>query len=660
MAIPPASPGRSATLAPMRTDTLKIVVVGTRPNFTKHFALEHACRKFGVECVVAHTGQHYDDNMSDVFFDELGLTRPAHSNRIEKGTPAQVLGQIMTFLENVLYTERPDVTVVYGDVTSTMAGALASARLGIPVAHIEAGVRAGNIYNPEELNRRVTEVSSCLLFAHIEDAYQNLLQAGFPRNQIVLAGDIVHDSLLLAMERFNIAVTDEGYAVVTFHRAENTDDPVRLAQICRALVNSRREIRFPVHPRTRDALRREGLWDGLAACGHIRLMEPLGFIDNVRLLAGANRVVSDSGGLRREGYILGKPVVSLTSMVWVPAMVAAGWELVADVDGDKILFGLHDFTPPASRPAIFGDGTAAERVVRVLTGRFGRAGQTAPVMTGLANQNSLVSRAFLPPAADMAAASDGRESVSVVIPCYNEEESLPTLFERLDALRHILDNNTHRLEYILVDDGSTDATWQKLQATYGGSSLVKLIRTPRNMGYGGALKVGMVAAETDIVVTADADTNYDVREIPKLLAALTPGVDITTASPFLHEGDWHYPAHRFILSRGVVVLYRLALGRAAGDLVTFTAGFRAYRRNVVAAVLPDADDFLANAEIISRALLAGMTVAQIPATIYDRKFGQSKMKTFRMIFRHLDFIARLALGRVKPRPGGSVPGGSAT
>lgn len=628
-----------------------LVILGTRPNFIKHYAFQEGCQRHGIECVTAHTGQHYDDNMSRIFFEELGILPPHYLLDLKKSTPAGELSDMIQFLERVIFQERPDVTLLYGDVTSTMAGALASSRLGVPVAHVEAGVHTLSRFNPEELNRRVTEACTHTFFPHIEDARQNLLAAGVPEQDILLTGDIVMDSLLLAMKSNHIEVEDKGYLFVTMHRAENTDDPARMAAICRALIEQPRPVRFPIHPRTRQALQRSGLLAELEAASHLELLPSLSYLESIRLLAGAHRVLSDSGGVRREAYILGKPVISLIEMVWVPAMVQCGWEWIAGADPEKIRQGLDSFTPPTHRPDIFGDGRAVDRMLAFLQQRYGKdATHKQHPVTGFHNQHSLVAAALHHQSSNsptLIRSSVLRTLISLVIPCYNEEETLPTLFYRLHDLEMLIDAQRYRLQFVLVDDGSSDNTWEMLNRKFGRDAMVKLVRNPVNLGYGGALKVGLNAADGEFIVTVDADTNYDLRESPRLLDALVEsGADFVTASPFMDEGTWNYPVHRFMFSRSVVVMYRHLLGPCAGDIVTFTCGFRAYRKACLPAIMPEANDFLANAEIQVRALLKGLRVVQVPAIVYERKYGQSKLKTLRTIRSHLGLMWRMRRGEV--------------
>ncbi|MBF0186453.1 MAG: UDP-N-acetylglucosamine 2-epimerase (non-hydrolyzing) [Magnetococcales bacterium] len=623
-----------------------LTIIGTRPNFIKQFAFGRACRLAGVECLQLHTGQHYERALSDMIFQELDIPQPEYRNTLERSTPAGELSQIMGFIEAVIHQELPNVVVVFGDVTSTMAGALAASKLGVPVAHVEGGVRGGNRHNPEELNRQVAERCAHLHFAHIDEAYQTLLREGVAESEVVLTGDIMKDSLKLILEEKDIQVSDQGYVAMTMHRAENTDNPKRLNTIVRAMLACPRPIRFLVHPRTKAALENHGLMETLQASDTIELLPPLGYVDTIRLLAGANRVLSDSGGVRREAYILGKPVISLTEMVWVPAMVEAGWELVADVDEASIAYGLSTFQPPEERPEIFGDGKAAERMVEELQNRF--KDFTYHSVIGITNTDSLIAMAMKQRQKrhQITRYSEPLHHLTVVIPCYNEEAALPTLFFRINQLHELIDGQRYRVGYVFVDDGSSDGTWEMLSSHFGNSTSVRLIRNEHNLGYGGALRRGLLAAEGDLVATIDADTNYDIRSIPELLKAMTPDAHLVTASAFMNEGSWNYPSHRFIFSRGVVVLYRYLLQEKACDVVTFTCGFRIYRGDVVKALVPEANDFLANAEILVKALLAGLSVKQTPSVIHERMHGQSKLRTLRTIQRHLGFMWRLWRKRI--------------
>jgi dolichol-phosphate mannosyltransferase len=236
-------------------------------------------------------------------------------------------------------------------------------------------------------------------------------------------------------------------------------------------------------------------------------------------------------------------------------------------------------------------------------------------------------------------------SVSIVTPMYNEQESLPVFLYRLQHVETLL-RHDYETEIILVDDGSGDRTAALLDEAVKSFANAQVLRHERNQGFGAALKTGLQRATGDLVVTIDADTNYDQLEIPHILTYLTDEYDLVTGSPFLPGSTWHYPAHRFVMSRAVVVLYKRVL-RGRGDaLATFTCGFRVYRRPVLERIMPEANDFLATAELLVRALLRGYRIAEFPTVVYPRRFGRSKLRTLPTILAHLRFMRRVYRGEV--------------
>ena len=240
-----------------------------------------------------------------------------------------------------------------------------------------------------------------------------------------------------------------------------------------------------------------------------------------------------------------------------------------------------------------------------------------------------------------------RCQVSLVTPCYNEEESLPTYFQRVAELRAELEKHDIEIEVVMVDDGSKDATWSLIQQHCSVTPGFKPYKHDQNGGFGKALQTGLRHAGGDVVVTIDADTNYDLRETPSMLACLDDGADVVTASPFVEGASWKYPAHRFVLSKGLVLLYRLALGPKVKPLSVYTCGFRAYRRETLDVVMPRSDDFLATAEMIVRALWADFAVVEMPSCVHDRDFGQSKMNKLKTTVRHLRFLSSIFLWRIR-------------
>jgi len=233
--------------------------------------------------------------------------------------------------------------------------------------------------------------------------------------------------------------------------------------------------------------------------------------------------------------------------------------------------------------------------------------------------------------------------VSIVTPLYNEEETLPVFLYRLRGVEKLL-RGEYETEIILVDDGSLDRTGTILREKIGEIPNVTLLQHTKNQGFGAALKTGLGKASGDLVVTIDADTNYDHFEIPRILSYMTEDVDLVTASPFMKGSGWHYPVHRFLMSRGVVTLYKIALKGRGDEISTFTSGFRVYRRNLLDSIMPNANDFLATGELLVRALLRGYRVREFPTAVYPRNYGRSKLKTLKTIRSHLRFILQVAHG----------------
>jgi len=348
-----------------------ISVVGTRPNFVKEFFIHKELKKRGIKEILVHTGQHYDYEMSKIFFENFDITKPDYHFSNSSLSGIQQVAHIMEYMEGILKKEKADCTLVYGDVNSTLAAAVASAKLKIPVVHIEGGIRSPNLYNPEEINRRVSDHLSVLIFACTKTDYQNLLEENFPRERIVLSGDIMKDVLLYTVDKENIKVERGRYSVVTIHREENVESKERLTSIVSGLIKSKEKIIFPVHPRTRKKLEKFGLINLITKSSTVEIAEPQSYLKFVKLLAGANKVITDSGGVRREGYILGKPVIVLINITWFPEILKAGWKFIADADTDKIAGAINNFETDKKHPNIFGDGNAYKVIVDSLISRFG-------------------------------------------------------------------------------------------------------------------------------------------------------------------------------------------------------------------------------------------------------------------------------------------------
>ncbi|MFL6257463.1 MAG: non-hydrolyzing UDP-N-acetylglucosamine 2-epimerase [Pyrinomonadaceae bacterium] len=362
---------------------LKVInVVGARPNFMKVAPIVEAMRRRAPEFapIVLHTGQHYDERMSDAFFRDLGLPTPDVHLGVGSGSHAQQTAAVMQSFEPVVLEHKPDWVLVVGDVNSTVACALVCSKLGVKVAHVEAGLRSRDRTMPEEINRLVTDQLSDLLLTPSEDADRNLLAEGIPAERIRFVGNVMIDSLFKQLERAassrvreELEVEGSDYAVVTLHRPSNVDEPEVLGRILSALrrIGERLPVVFPIHPRTRKNLEEFGLLDALEQRGRVRLTEPLGYLDFLRLYSGARLVLTDSGGIQEETTALGIPCLTLRENTERPITVELGTNRIVGTDPARIvaesesaLSGERQKEPPRVPP--LWDGHAAERILDAL------------------------------------------------------------------------------------------------------------------------------------------------------------------------------------------------------------------------------------------------------------------------------------------------------
>ncbi|KAB1191226.1 MULTISPECIES: non-hydrolyzing UDP-N-acetylglucosamine 2-epimerase [Haloferax] len=368
---------------------LKVLsVVGARPQFIKAFPVSNALRREHDE-VLVHTGQHYDESMSGVFFDELDIPKPDYNLGVGSGTHAAQTAEMMQRLDTVIADEAPDVVLVYGDTNSTLAAALVTSKREPRLAHVEAGLRSHNWEMPEEVNRVLTDHCSDLLFAPSESAALTLETEGI-HDGVYVTGDVQYDAILQARStaREHSTVLDElglqdgEYVLATVHRAGNTDDRTKLESIMTGLADAGKPVVFPVHPRTKNALEASGLWATVTDDENILLVEPVGYLDFVRLLDGAERVATDSGGVQKEAFYLDKRCVTLRDETeWVET-VDAGWNTLVGADVDAIRTALQSTEPLPEKPSLYGDGTAAERIVDALSNDFGgRSSREATTQT---------------------------------------------------------------------------------------------------------------------------------------------------------------------------------------------------------------------------------------------------------------------------------------
>jgi UDP-N-acetylglucosamine 2-epimerase (non-hydrolysing)/UDP-GlcNAc3NAcA epimerase len=347
-------------------------IVGNRPQFVKAAAVSQKLRA-GHEELLVHTGQHYDDELSRVFFEELGVPAPDRELGVGSGSAAEQTARMLSALEPVLREWGPDLVLVYGDTNSTLAGALAAAQLRLAVAHVEAGMRSGDWSMPEELNRVLTDHASDLLLCSTPVAVANLEREG-AHGRVELVGDVMADVSLafasVAEERSHAlddyGVEPGGYLLVTAHRAGNVDDPERLRLLVE-LIEALPGIRiFPLHPRTRARLESADLLERLRGAPGLQLVPPLGYLDFLTLARHARAIYTDSGGVQKEAYLLGTPCVTLRDTTeWVET-VEQGWNVLVDLDPDAALAALERKPPPGEPPELYGGGHAAERICDVL------------------------------------------------------------------------------------------------------------------------------------------------------------------------------------------------------------------------------------------------------------------------------------------------------
>ncbi len=362
-----------------------VSIIGVRPQFVKHAPLSRALRRRFHE-VVIHTGQHYDHNMSRRFFDELSIPAPDHHLEVGSGSHAEQLGWTAMRVEEAVGKLAPDYVLVFGDTNTTLGAALAVAKLGIPLGHVEAGVRTQVPGNPEELNRILVDHASDQLYVPTQAGVAHL-EAERVRGTVHLVGDVMYDALLHFLDIVGdrphpgatLGLSPHEYVLATIHRAENTDDRERLAEIVAGLGSIGEPVVFPVHPRTRAALAAAGLESALASASNVHVIEPAGYLDMLLWVRDARAVVTDSGGLQKEAYLLGTPCVTVFANSPWPETVADGWNRLVAAERQALVQAVRTARPSGTRQDHYGDGHAADAICDVIAATLDHpASRSAP------------------------------------------------------------------------------------------------------------------------------------------------------------------------------------------------------------------------------------------------------------------------------------------
>jgi UDP-N-acetylglucosamine 2-epimerase len=350
-----------------------VTVVGARPQFIKAVVVSRQIRKNHKELII-HTGQHYDYELSDIFFKELNIPFPDYNLEVGSGSHAEQTSKAMTGIEAILIKEKPDIVLVYGDTNSTLAGALAAVKIHIPIAHVEAGIRMFDKTIPEEINRVLTDHVSSLLFAPTKTAVRNLKRESITEG-VYFTGDVMLDSFLyfsqIAMGKSKIieklGLINGDYILATVHRVKNTDIRENLNKICEAFVTLDEKIVFPIHPRTKKYLKQYGLFDLLKNSRNVIIIEPVGYLDSIMLTQNAKKIITDSGGLQKEAYFAKVPCITLYENTGWPETVKDGWNTIVDLSKDDIIEAINNFVPIRRQRNEFGNGRASEKIAEIIS-----------------------------------------------------------------------------------------------------------------------------------------------------------------------------------------------------------------------------------------------------------------------------------------------------
>lgn len=352
-----------------------LTVIGARPQFVKAAVFSRYLQDnptLGLSEILVHTGQHYDSNMSDVFFEQMKIPKPDYNLHLGTGSHGKMTGAMLCGIEQLLLQHKPDVLLVYGDTNSTLAGALAASKIHIPVAHVESGLRSHMMAMPEEQNRRLTDHLASWLFCPTEVAINNLIKEGIvdtkgspspDTKKVILTGDIMYDASLFYRNHNTVSVlpefADGNFILMTIHRAENTDNPQRLSSIVSAINDcSNKRFLFPVHPRTRGILKKLNLTFET----HVTLIDPVGYFEMMAYEQRCDFIVTDSGGVQKEAYFFDKPCITLRDTTEWEELVTAGWNILVGTDLTRIKAAISSVVKPDTHPSLYGTGSTAAKI----------------------------------------------------------------------------------------------------------------------------------------------------------------------------------------------------------------------------------------------------------------------------------------------------------
>ncbi|WP_341838419.1 UDP-N-acetylglucosamine 2-epimerase (non-hydrolyzing) [Chitinophaga pollutisoli] len=353
-----------------------LTVVGARPQFVKAAAVSRALLKNEkIKEIIVHTGQHFDNNMSDVFFQEMDIPRPDYNLQIHSGSHGAMTGRMMEGLEEIMLKEKPDYILIYGDTNSTLAGAITASKIHIPIAHVESGLRSFNLRMPEEVNRILADRLSSFLFCPTSQAIDNLKREGYDNfgGKIVFTGDVMFDAALYYTQKSEetskildtLALKDRPFILATIHRAENTDDAQNLSAIFNAFADLAREcpVVLPLHPRTRKLIQSHNI-----PTTGVTLIDPVGYFDMLQLIRNSMLVITDSGGLQKEAYFFGKPCITTRNETEWTELVTHGYNILTGADSRKILEAFQQMRDKqiTSDDNLYGKGDASDKIAQAL------------------------------------------------------------------------------------------------------------------------------------------------------------------------------------------------------------------------------------------------------------------------------------------------------